>query len=176
MNTSSAGYAEYLRALSELHAAPAEQKSEVRKISSGYNNAVALANNSVEEAKERYSKGQEAIERHLRNATNFLGKLEETSRIPPRIKPSIIPQTATGREVETALQQLSETTIRLGLSVDALVKANELALPPAEPPSPTPVHPSVADQSESRGRWAIVGAVIAAAVLIAIVVFVISYF
>lgn len=121
MTSQDLSYDAYVRSLGELRSAPEKHKSETRAVAATYDQSVVYANNSVEQSQERYERGQAAIERHLQNATNFLTKVDEASRIPPRIKPSIVPANATGTEVETAMQQLAQATSSLGIAVDRLV-------------------------------------------------------
>nr|WP_155947575.1 hypothetical protein [Microbacterium sp. MRS-1] len=137
-------YDTYLNSLATLRNAPDKHKDETRVVAATYDQSIVYANRSVEQSQERFERGQAAIERHLKNATNFLAKVDEASRIPPRIKPSVVPASATGTEVDTALQQLAQTTSSLGIAVDRLVAqqsqpAPEVRTGVAEKPVAPPV-------------------------------------
>jgi len=168
MNASDSQYATYLAALKELQAAPDQQKSEQKATAAAYDSAVLLANNAVDAAKKRHLDGSESIERHLGNASGFLAKLDERSRIPPRIRPSIIPATGTAGEVDEALARLSNATISIGTSVNAYLAAQQQATQQIDQPSIRSAEtPQVAPKQPSRRRLVIiiVGVLLVVAVL-----------
>ncbi len=175
MTPPDAQYARYLAGLVNLQSAPDKQKLEQKATAANYDSAVLLANDAENAAEQRHLIGYETIERHLRNASGFLAKLNETSRIPPRIKPSVVPATATAGEVDEALARLSDATISIGTSVDAYLAAQrQVPEQIAQPTAHSPEAPRVAREHPSRRRLVLIAGgilvVVAALILVILVI------
>jgi len=172
--TATPGYDHYVASLAALRGAPEAHTTATRSIAQTYDSSVVFANNSVEEVQKRYDSGRESIEARLRNAAIFLEKVGEKSRIPPRIKPSVVPPSATASEIAEALDTLARSTVDLGMAVDALL-AEQTPVAPQKPP--VLVTPTAGTAAAGRGfarKYLIIGGIVVAALVIAIVSIVIA--
>jgi len=159
-------YELYLGALAKLCAAPEDHAGALRDAAVTYDRSVNLVNNALAEAAKRHEGGIEAVSRHLQNARSFVAKVGEQSRVPPRIKPSAVPTSATSTEVDAALQDLGQATIQLGRAVER-AHAARMSVPapvPSQEPSQEP------SPSASPRRPTLAFAVGAALVIAAIVI------
>ena len=164
-------YDRYLQALAKLHACPDAYDHENESIATTYHQSVGFATMSVEDAARRIDVGNQAIERHLRNAAGHLAKAGQTTRIPPRIKPSSIPQSAPFTEVDATLKELGEATIALGRTVDEALRRQQTTTvaPPSLAIAPPQREPPRA-RTPSTILVAASGVIIAAAIILAIII------
>lgn len=169
MSATDRRYEEYLAALVSLRNAPIEHAEELQRIATTYNRALRLADASVEGASARFGAGTEAVHRHLRNAASFVDRAGHPNRIPPRIKPSVVPQTATESDVDRAIAALGEATVALGRLVDVPV----VPPPTADPRAPVAYEEPAPVRKPRRSRTAPLLAAVTVVVVLLVVVLVV---
>lgn len=138
-------YRDYLAGLTTLRDLPAAQEAGTRAATQAYERAVSWADTALAEATAVVDAGEAAVVRHLSNAAGFVAGAGLTQRVPQRIKPSIVPATATRADVEAALRDLTDATLVLGRTVAAITTA-----PVPGPPGPAPAGAAAAAAAPPR--------------------------
>ena len=166
-------YDAYLTALANLRSMPDQSALATRSIAADYEQSLGYAERAVQDAATKCDEGSEAVLRHLKNAGGFLARLGEGGRIPPRIRASAVPPSATRTEVDAALEKLAQASIALGTAVDAFERRQRDA-PPPRSPEPSVTTPAPVPKRHTKAT-ALVVALAALVVVAAIVIGIVSY-